>query len=79
MREGVSMSSNERTAEGDGDPSSGPDSPLSDQSLLDLLDALVNDRSRVAASEALGVNYRTLVNCYDSGRVSPRIMRDCTQ
>ncbi len=73
------MSSNERTAEDDGGPGSGPDSPLSDQSLLDLLDALVNDRSRVAASEALGVNYRTLVNCYDSGRVSPRIMRDRTQ
>lgn len=35
--------------------------------LLDLLDALGSDRGRGAASEALGVNYRTLVNCCDPG------------
>ncbi len=67
------MSANGRTVEGDGDPGDGRDTPLSDQSLLDLLDSLVNNRGRVAASEALGVNYRTLVNCYESRRVSRRM------
>ena len=67
------MSAGERTAEGDGDPGGGPDSPLSDQPLLELLDALVNDRGRVAAAEALGVNYRTMMNCYDSRHVSRRM------
>ena len=51
------------------------DSPLSDQSLLDLLDALVESRGRVAAAEALGVNYRTMMNCHDSRRVSRRMRR----
>ena len=46
----------------------GDDSPLSD-----LLDALVNDRGRVVAAKALGVNYRTLVNCEQSRRVSRRM------
>ena len=41
-----------------------------DALLLDLLDALVNDRGRTAAARDLGVNYRTLVNCWDSRRVS---------
>ena len=67
------MSANGRTVEGDGDPGDGRDTHLSDQSLLDLLDSLVNNRGRVAASEALGVNYRTLVNCYESRRVSRRM------
>ena len=49
--------------------------PLSDAPLLDLLDALVNDRGKVAAAEALGVNYRTLVACHESRRVSRRMRR----
>ena len=49
-----------------------------DQPLLDLLDALVNDRGRVAAAEALGVNYRTLARCQQSRRVSRR-MRQALQ
>ena len=44
-----------------------------DALLLDLLDALVSDRGRTAAARALGVNYRTLVNCWDSRRVSRRM------
>ena len=51
------------------------DAPLTDQSLLDLLDALVESRGKVAAAEALGVNYRTMMNCYDSRRVSRRMRR----
>ena len=49
--------------------------PLSDDPLLDLLDDLVNDRGKVAAAEALGVNYRTMVACYDSRRVSRRMRK----
>ena len=44
-----------------------------DAPLLDLLDDPVDDRSRVAAAEALGVNYRTMMACYDSRRVSRRM------
>ena len=44
-----------------------------DQPLLDLLDALVDDRGRVAAAEALGVNYRTVARCQQSRRVSRRM------
>ena len=51
------------------------DIPLSDAPLLDLLDALVEQRGRVAAAEALGVNYRTMMACYDSRRVSRRMRR----
>ncbi len=53
----------------------GPDQPRQRavRPLPDLLDALVNDRGRVAAAEALGVNYRTMMNCYDSPRVSRRM------
>ncbi len=51
------------------------DPPLSDQSLLDLMDALVESRGRVAAAETLGVNYRTMMNCHDSRRVSRRMRR----
>ena len=42
---------------------------------MDLLDALVKDRGRVAAAEALGVNYRTMMACYDSRRVSRRMRK----
>ena len=49
--------------------------PLSDALLLDLLDALVSDLGKVAAAEALGVNYRTLVACHESRRVSRRMRR----
>ena len=44
-----------------------------DQPLLDLLDALVDDRGRVAAAEALGVNYRTVTRCQQSRRVTRRM------
>ena len=44
-----------------------------DQPLLDLLDALVNDRGPTAAAEALGVNYRTVARCQQSRRVSRRM------
>ncbi len=49
-----------------------------DQPLLDLLDALVDGRGRVAAAEALGVNYRTVARCQQSRRVSRR-MRQALQ
>ena len=52
----------------DGRVPEGEDAPL-----LDLLDALVDDRGRVAAAEALGVNYRTVVRCQQSRRVSRRM------
>ena len=42
---------------------------------MDLLDALVESRGRVAAAQALGVNYRTMMSCYDSRRVSLRMRR----
>ncbi len=57
----------------DHDPGVEPDVPLSDEALLDLLDALVEERGRVPAARALGVNYRTLVNCCNSRRVSRRM------
>ena len=52
----------------DGKVSEGEDAPL-----LDLLDALVDGRGRVAAAEALGVNYRTVARCQQSRRVSRRM------
>ena len=52
----------------DGTVPEGEDAPL-----LDLLDVLVDDRGRVAAAEALGVNYRTVVRCQQSRRVSRRM------
>ena len=52
----------------DGRGQEGEDAPL-----LDLLDALVDDRGRVAAAEALGVNYRTVARCQQSRRVSRRM------
>ncbi len=44
-----------------------------DQPLLDLLDALVNERGPTGAAEALGVNYRTVSRCQQSRRVSRRM------
>ena len=44
-----------------------------DQPLLDLLDALVNDRGPTGAAEALGVNYRTVTRCQRSRRVTRRM------
>ena len=69
------MSVRQQPATGDGAPGDRPDFPLSDTPLLDLLDALVNDRGRVAAAEALGVNYRTMMACYDSRHVSRRMRK----
>ena len=51
------------------------DAPLSDDSLLEMLDALVEQRGKVAAAEALGVNYRTMVTCHESRRVSRRMRK----
>ncbi len=64
-------------SKGAGDGMSIPlsDAPLSDDPLLDLLDALVNDRGKVAAAEALGVNYRTMVTCHESRHVSRRMRK----
>ena len=42
---------------------------------MDLLDALVESRGKVATAQALGVNYRTMTNCLDSRRVSRRMRR----
>ncbi len=46
-----------------------------DTPLLDLLDALVEERGRVPAAHVLGVNYRTLALCCDSRQVSLRMRR----
>ena len=54
----------------DGRVPEGEDAPL-----LDLLDALVDDRGRVAAAEALGVNYRTVARCQQYRRVSRRMQQ----
>ena len=67
------MSVSQQPTAGNGNSDEGQDAPLSDQPLLDLLDALVNDRGRVATAEALGVNYRTMTACYDSRHVSRRM------
>lgn len=50
----------------------GTNVPLSDGPLLDLLDTLVNDRGRVGAAEALGVNRRALAARRDFRSVSRR-------
>ncbi len=52
-----------------------PEAPenADDQPLLDLLDTLVEERGRVPAAEALAVNYRTVMACYESRRVSRRM------
>ena len=55
------------------DPVAEPETPLSDGALLDLLDALVDQRGRVPAARVLGVNYRTLSHCCDSRQVSRRM------
>ena len=61
----------------DGSKGSGDDVniPLSDAPLLDLLDALVEQQGKVAAAEALGVNYRTMVACHESRHVSLRMRK----
>ena len=46
---------------------------LSDDLLLDLLDARVEERGRVPAARVLGVNYRTLASCCDTRQVSRRM------
>ena len=69
------MSVRQQPATGDGDSGDERECPLSDAPLLDLLDALVKDRGRVAAAETLGVNYRTMMACYDSRHVSPRMRK----
>ena len=58
----------------DGRVPEGEDAPL-----LDLLDALVDDRGRVAAAEALGVNYRTVTRCQQSRRVTRRMRQALTE
>ena len=63
------------TLEVDQDSGVEPDAPLSDDALLDLLDALVEERGRVPAAQVLGVNYRTLALCCDSRQVSRRMRR----
>ena len=70
------MASHERHVDGAGhDAGAGADATLSDDALLDLLDALVEERGRVAAADALGVNFRTLATCCDTRRVSRRMRR----
>ena len=54
-------------------PEVGADTPLSDETLLDLLDALVEEQGRVTGAQVLGVNYRTLANCCDTRQVSRRM------
>ena len=49
------------------------DAPLSDDALLDLLDALVDEHTRVPAARVLEVNYRILAICCDSRQVSRRM------
>ncbi len=65
----------EPVADGSNGSGDGVNVPLSDASLLDMLDSLVDGRGRVAAAEALGVNYRTLAACCDSRHVSRRMRR----
>ncbi|MDE2780317.1 MAG: hypothetical protein OXI91_11670 [Chloroflexota bacterium] len=57
------------------DPEVGPNAPLSGDVLLDLLDALVEERGRVPAAEMLEVNCRTLAFCCDTRQVSRRMRR----
>ena len=57
----------------DHDPGAEPEDTLSDDALLDLLDALVDEQGRVPAARVLGVNYRTLSHCCDSRQVSRRM------
>ncbi|MDE2685754.1 MAG: hypothetical protein F4W95_10515 [Chloroflexi bacterium] len=54
----------------DCDPGIEQDAPL-----LDLLDAMVDERGRAPAAGVLGVNYRTLALCCDSRQVSRRMRR----
>ena len=54
------------------DPVGEPDATLSDGALLDLLDALVDERGRVPAARVLGVNCRTPAICCGCRQVSRR-------
>ena len=69
------MSVRQQPATGDGDSGDERDFPLSDAHLLDLLDALVDQRGKVAAAHALGVNNRTMMACYDSRHMSRRMRK----
>ncbi len=62
-------------ADGSNGSGDGVNVPPSDTSLSDLPDAPVDDRGRVAAAEALGVNCRALAICHDSRLVSPCMRR----
>jgi len=57
------------------DPEMEPEALLSDDALLDLLDALVEERGRVPAALVLGVKYHTLAICCDSRQASRRMRR----
>ncbi len=50
-----------------------------DIALLAILDALENDLGRVGTRKKLGVNFRTLVNCLESRRVTPRMRKALKQ
>ena len=69
------MGYEEHGMEGSRDSGDDLNVPLSDDPLLELLDALVEQRGKVAAAEALGVNYRTMVACQESRHVSRRMRR----
>ena len=64
-----------RVCEAGQDADTKPDAPLSDDALLDLLDALVEERGRDPAAGVLGVTYRTLALCCDRRQVSRRMRR----
>ena len=53
-------------------PVAEPDATLPDDTLLNLLDDLVEEPGRVAAAHTLGVNQRALAFCGDSRQVSRR-------
>ncbi len=63
----------EHAFEVDHDPGEEPDTPLSDDALLDLLNVLVAERGRVSAARVLTLNYPTLALCCDSREVSRRM------
>ena len=56
------------------DPGDGVKVPIG-QPYRTMADALVDDWGKAAATEALGVNYRTMMACYESRHVSRRCSR----
>ena len=56
-------------------PRAEPDAGLWDGLLLDRVDLLLGERSRLPAAELLRENYRRLVTCCDSRQVSSRMRR----